>query len=193
MDILANPNLLRNKPIQKFTAYYFSGIAVVARHFDIEVTELSIGDDAGLGGYAFLQPVSTWCSMGVEENPFAASAMEDYITTLLAGSAATFLKTMDERCQVKRSFGDAGLEMQFLREIWQGLQREPDRAISLIFGSLGHVDEGDIEATARRLWHRAIRILRQPKVNTKLQRLVRRIEDVRKMSGAQIDACTRGH
>jgi hypothetical protein len=70
-------------------------------------------------------------------NPFKAAKVEDYATTLLAGSAASYIHVQDKRCRLKRSFGEAGLEMKFLRQLSQSVQREPDRAIAIIRGSLG--------------------------------------------------------
>ncbi len=112
--------------------------------------------------------------------------VEDYATTLLAGSAASFLRVESQRCPLKRSLGDAGLEMRFLREVWQCLQREPDRAVSLICGSLGAFDDGDVEATTLRLWRRAIHLLRQEPQADQLKRLARRLSEVRHLSGDQV-------
>jgi hypothetical protein len=143
--------------------YYWAGITVVASHFEIRVRHLSLGDEYGLDGAATLEPVETWCHSDAGMNPFRTARVEDYATALLAGHAAVFIRDSDERCQLKKAYGQAGLEMKFLRRVWQCLQPEPDRAVALIVGFLGEYDDGDVEATAQRLWHRAARILRQPK------------------------------
>ena len=109
------------------------------------------------------------------------------MTALLAGSAASFLRAQEQRCQIKRSLGDAGLEMKFLREIWQCLQPEPDRAVAIVCGSLGKFDDGDAEATIRRLWHRAIRLLRQTAIRAKLDRLTRELERTGRLTGDKVE------
>ena len=151
--------------------YYWAGIAVVASHFEIRVQHLSVGDEYCLDGSAMLEPLETWCDSDAGMNPFLMAKVEDYVTALLAGNAAAFIRESEERCQLKKSFGEGGLEMKFLRKVWQCLQPEPDRAAAIIVGFLGEYDDGDIEATVRRLWHRAVRILRQPKRHKQLKAL----------------------
>ena len=122
-----------------FHIYYWAGIGVVAVKYGIEVQRISIGDENGLGGEAVLEPIGKWCSLNVGLDYFKAMQVENYATALLAGSAASFIRVQDQRCHLKRSLGDAGLEMKFLREVWQCLQREPDRAVAIICGSLGRI------------------------------------------------------
>ena len=88
--------------------------------------------------------------------------------------------------------GEAGLEMKFLREVWQCLQREPDRAVAIICGSLGEYDDGDIEATTRRLWHRAVRLLRQDVPYLQLKSLAKRLMTVKQMTGEEICRLLKG-
>jgi hypothetical protein len=154
--------------------------------FGIEVRHISAGDEVGLDGEASLEPVTEWCDLDVGLNPFKAAAVEDYATTLLSGSAAAFIRVQDQRHLSKRSIDDAGLDLEFLRQVWQCLQPEPDRAIAIICGSLGSVDDGDVETTTRRLWHRAVRILRQRQYYWQLQRLARHLREVEKMSGTEV-------
>src|SRR4051812_17214431 len=135
-----------------FHVYYWAGIGVVAVKNDIEVRRISIGDEKGLNGEAILQPLENRYSLNVGLNYFKAMQVEDYVTTLLAGSAASYIRVHDQRGHLKRSLGDTGLELRFLREVWQCLQREPDRAAAIICGCLGSYDDGDVEATALRLW-----------------------------------------
>jgi hypothetical protein len=142
-----------------FHLYYRAGIGVALKH-GIEVKRISMDDEIGLDGESILEPIGESRSMNVGLDHSKAMQVESYATTLLAGSAASFIRVQGQCCHLKRSFGDAGLEMKFLREVWQCLQREPDRAVAIICGSLGDYDDGDVEATTRRLWTGAVRILR---------------------------------
>lgn len=109
----------------------------------------------------------------------------------MAGSAASFVRVQEKRCHLKRSFGDAGVELQFLRDVWQCFQREPDRAVGIIFGSLGAYDNGDVEATTKRLWHRAVRVLREKPHFQQLKLLAGQLEKLKQMSGEEILALLR--
>jgi hypothetical protein len=168
-----------------FHFYYWAGIRVIAVKYGIEVQRISIGDQNGLNGEAVLEPVGKWCNLNVGLNYFKAMQVENYATTLLAG-AASFIRVQDQRCHLRRSFGDAGLEIKFLREVWQCLQREPDRAAAIICGSLGEYDDGDVEATARRLWTRAVRLLRQKVQYQQLKSLATQLMTVKQMTGEEV-------
>jgi len=170
-----------------YHAFYWAGIAVTAFKFGIKLQRLSIGDKDGLHGEAELEPVTEWCDLDVGMNSFKASAVEDYATTLLAGSAASFIRAQDERHHLKRSLGDAGLKMKFERQVWECVRREPDRAVALICGSLGSFDDGDVEATTQRLLERAVRTLRQPKQNQQLKRLAQKLLRVKLMTDRDIN------
>jgi hypothetical protein len=169
-----------------FHIYYWAGIGVSAVKYGIGIHRISIGDDHGLDGEAVLEPVGNWCDLNVGLDYFKAMQVENYISTLLAGSAASFIRVQDQRCHLKRSLGDAGLEMKFLREVWHCLQREPDRAVAIICGSLGAYDDGDVEATTQRLWHRAARLLRQPTHHQQLKCLAQRLSETRQMAGEDV-------
>lgn len=169
-----------------FHIYYWAGIGVSAIKYGIEVQRISIGDENGLDGEAVLEPIAKWCSLNVGLDYFKAMQVECYATTLLAGSAASFIRVQDQRCHLKRSLGDDGLEMKFLREVWQCLQREPDRAVAIICGSLGEYDDGDIEATTRLLWNRAVRLLRGDVAYQQLKSLANQLMTVKKMTGEEI-------
>jgi hypothetical protein len=175
------------KPIHNLAVFYFAGIGVIAHHFHIDVYKLSAGDKNGFAGKVLLEPIAKWCDLDVGLNPFKAAKVEEYATALLAGLAANYVCAEARRGQIKRSHGGAGLEMKYLREIWQSLQPEPDRAIAIIFGSLGKFDDGDAEATTRRLWHRAVRLLRQPKLHGQLNRLARELKEKGRMTHDEID------
>jgi hypothetical protein len=118
--------------------------------------------------------------------------VEDYATTLLAGSAASCIREQDRRCHLKRSLGDAGLELSYIRQVWQCLRREPDRAVSIICGSLGHYDDGDVEATTLRLWRRAVRVLRHDVQYQHLKTLVKKLLISKQMSGDEIYRLLKG-
>jgi hypothetical protein len=167
-------------------AYYWAGIGIVAVKFDVKFKSLSLGDLDGHDGCAILEPVGNYCDLDVGMDPFKASKVEDYATTLLAGSAASYIRARDKRCHLKRSLGEAGLEIKFLRQIWQSLHREPDRAIAIIFGSLGAFDDGDTEGTTRRLWHRAVCILQQQPYSDQLRRLARELTSLGELTGAEV-------
>jgi hypothetical protein len=167
-------------------AYYFCGIAVTAAKFGIRLECLSIDDEYGLDAEAKLESLESWCDSDVGAMPFHIARIEDYVTTILAGSAASFIRAEDRRCRLKQSLGSAGLEQRFLRQVWQCLQPETDRAVAIICGSLGSVDDGDVEATTRRLWHRAVRILRQPTHHQQLKSLARHIAEVKRMTRSEI-------
>ena len=153
---------------------------------------ISICDQNGVNGEAVLEPIGKWCSLNVGLDYFKAMQVENYATALLAGSAASFIRVQDHRCHLKRSLGDAGLEMKFLREVWQCLQREPDRAVSIICGSLGDYDDGDVEATTRRLWNRAVRVLRQKPQYEQLKLLAKRLMAVKQMDGEEVHRLLKG-
>jgi hypothetical protein len=170
---------------QDFRAYYWAGIAVLAIKSDIEIECLDVGDANGLNGKAILEPISS-SDMDVGLNSWKARKVEDYVTTLLAGSAASFIRVLGRRGHLKRSLGDAGLEMRFLREVWQCFQPEPDRAMAIICGSLGKYDDGDAEATFKRLWHRAVRILRQPQHDQQIKLLAKHLLCVKRMTGEEV-------
>ncbi len=169
-----------------FHVYYWAGIGVIANKYGIEVRRLSIGDQHGLNGEARLDPIGKWCSLDVGLNYFKAMQVENYVTTLLAGSAASYIRVQDQRSQIKRSFGEAGLESKFLREVWQCVQREPDRAVAIIAGSLGAYDDGDVEATTIRLWRRAVRIFRQQAQYEQLELLASELTRSRELNGDKI-------
>jgi hypothetical protein len=76
--------------------------------------------------------------------------------------------------------------MSYLREAWQCSQREPDRAIAIICGSLGAYDDGDVEATTRRLWDRAVRLLRAPTQHARLCLLAKELRSARRLSGKDV-------
>jgi hypothetical protein len=175
-----------------FHVYYSAGIGVVAAKYGIEVQRISIGDENGLDGEVVLEPIGELCSLNVGLDYFKAMQVENYSTTLLAGSAASFIRVQDQRCHLKRSLGDAGLEMKFLREVWQCLQREPDRAVAIICGSLGAYDDGDIEATTRRLWNRAVRLLRQDVTYLHLKSLANQLATVKQMTGEELCRLLKG-
>ncbi len=78
---------------------------------------ISIGDENGLDGEAILEPIGKWCNLNVGLDYLKAMQVENYATALLAGSAASFIRVQDQRCHLKRSLGDAGLEMKFLHEV----------------------------------------------------------------------------
>ena len=82
--------------------------------------------------------------------------------------------------------------MKFLSEVWQCLQREPDRAVSIICGSLGEYDGGDIEATTRRLWNRAVRLLRQEATYQQLKSLANQLMTVKQMTGEEVYRLLKG-
>ena len=82
--------------------------------------------------------------------------------------------------------------MKFLREVWQCLQQEPDRAVAIICVSLGEYDDGDVEATARRLWTRAVRMLRQKEAYQQLKSLANRLMKVKQMTGEEVRQLIKG-
>jgi hypothetical protein len=171
---------------EDYQAYYWSGIAVCAARFSIGLKRLSLGDNCGLNGVAQLDAFDEWCGTDVGINPFTATRIENYVTALLAGSAAVFIRVQDARCHLKRSYGDAGLEAKFLREVWQCLQPESDRALSIVVAWLGAYDDGNAEATTRRLWHRAVRILRQPQHYQQLKTVAQSLTEMRQMTGEEV-------
>jgi hypothetical protein len=171
---------------QSEQTYYFAGIAVTAAKLGIRLERLSVGDQYGLNGEAKLEPLESWCDSDCGENPLLAAKVEDYATTLLSGCAASYLHVQQGRCHLKRTFGDAGLEERFLRQVWHALQPELDRAHAIIIGSLGNYDDGNAEATARRLWHRAVRILHQPVHNRQLKRLAGHLDKAKHLRREEI-------
>jgi hypothetical protein len=166
--------------------YYWAGIGIVAAKLGIKIEYLTIGDFDGINGEAKLESLEQWCDASVDVHSFRAKRVEDYCTALLAGSAGRFICAESRRCHLKRTLGSAGLEEGFLRELYECVQCEPDRAMAIIVGSLGDFDDGDAKATTRRLWHRAIRILRQPMYNNWLKRLIWRLKQVREIDGIGI-------
>lgn len=166
--------------------YYYAGIAILAVHFGIELRELDLGDRDGLNGEAALEPIDQWCDTDVVYDGVKGSRVEDYVTTLLAGSAATFIRAESRRHHLLGSFGSAGLERKFLRQVWLCLQREPDRAAAIICGTLGKFDSGDVEATMMRLWHRSVRLLREPSRWKQVERLARQLVQTQRMTGDDV-------
>ena len=164
---------------------HWAGIGVIAHKYGIQIRRISIGND-GVDGEAALEPIEKCCSVNVDEDFFRAIEIENYATALLAGSAASFIRVQDQRCHLKRSYGDAGLELKFLHEVRQCIQREPDRAAAIIFGSLGADDDGNVEATTQRLWHRAVRVLRQQVHYQQLRLLSTRLMVVKQMTGDEV-------
>jgi hypothetical protein len=81
-----------------YRAYYWAGIGVAAVKFGVELESLSVGDGDGKDGHAILEPVGNFCDLDVGMNPFKAAKVEDYATTLLAGSAASYIRVQDQRC-----------------------------------------------------------------------------------------------
>jgi hypothetical protein len=179
-------------PSTDFHFYYWAGIAVVAVKYDIDVVQISIGDELGIDGEVQLEPIGKCCNLNVGLDFFQALEVENYATALLAGSAASFIRVQERRCHLKRSYGNAGLEMKFLREVWECLQREPDRAVAIICGSLGEYDDGDVQATTQRLWHRAVRVLRQEKHKQQLRLLATRLMEVKQMTGEEVRQLLKG-
>jgi hypothetical protein len=171
--------------------YYWAGIGVVAVKYGIQIRRISIGTD-GVDGEAALEPIGKFCNLNVGQDFYRAIEVENYVTALLAGSAASFIRVQDQRCNLKRSYGDAGLELKFLHEVWQCIQREPDRAAAIIFGSLGAYDDGDVEATTQRLWHRAVRVLRQELHYDQLRALSKRLMEAKQMAGEEVRRLLKG-
>jgi hypothetical protein len=85
-----------------------------------------------------------------------------------------------------QSLGNADLELEQLREMWQCPEPETDRAFALVFGSFGQIDDGDGDAALYGLWRRTLHFLRMPKHYDQLNRLARRLNDVIAMSGEEI-------
>jgi hypothetical protein len=166
--------------------YYWAGIGVVAFKYAIRVVRIAIDDADESRGEAVLEPIGRWRNPDVGMDYYKTMLVENYATALLAGSAASFIRTQDQRCDLKRSLGDAGLEERYLREVGQCRQRESDRAIAIIFGSLGAYDDGNVEATTRRLWHRAVRVLRQKEQYEQLKLLAKRLLEVKRMSWEEL-------
>jgi hypothetical protein len=169
-----------------FHIYYWADIGVAAITYGIDIRRISIGNQEGVDGEALLEPITKFCDLNVGLDFYKALEVDNYATVLLSGSAASFIRVKDGRRHLQRCYGDAGLEMSFLREVWQCLQREPDRAAAIICGSLGEYDDGDVEATAARLWCRAVRMLRQPKQYDQLKRLACRLFEVKEMAGRDV-------
>ena len=167
-------------------SYYRAGIAVIAQRFGIRVDRLWIGDKHGLDGITVLESLEDWCKSGAPAAPSHGKAIEDYVTTLLGGAAATFIKAQDRRCHLKRTFGDAGLEENFIRKVWQCLQPEPDRAVAIVVGALSAYDDADAAATTRRLCNRAARLLREPRAHAQLSNLASQLMQAREMSALEV-------
>jgi hypothetical protein len=72
--------------------YYYAGIAVLSAKFGIRLDWLSAGDEHSLDSEAKLEALENWCASDAGGNPFRAARVEDYVTTLLAGSAASFIR-----------------------------------------------------------------------------------------------------
>ena len=170
----------------QLNAQYCAGIGVIAVKFGITVKRLWIGNEEGSLCDALLEPINISRVADADLDYFRTMQIEDYATALLAGSAANFIREQDQLCHLKRSFGDAGLEMRFLREIWQGERRKPDRAMAIICGFLEEYDDGDIEATAKRLWHRAVLILRRVPHCQQLKSLAQQLQRVKLINGDEI-------
>jgi hypothetical protein len=165
--------------------YYLAGIGVAATKFGIGLKLLSLQRGAA-GSGAVLHPVRKWCKLDVSIDDFKILQLEEYIMTCLAGSAARCIRLEDLRGPLKQSLGNADLELEQLREMWQCSEPETDRAFALVFGSFGQIDDGDSDATLYRLWRRTLHLLRMPKHYDQLNRLARRLYDVTTMSGEEI-------
>jgi hypothetical protein len=168
--------------IVDFHAYYWGGVAVIAHKFGIPVHGLYVGDESGLDGKADLQPISESCDPNVGLNP----PVEDYVTTLLAGSAASFIRVEEQQSHWRRPCTDPGFDVAFLRRVWESLQPERERAVAIICRSLGDVDDGNVKFTVRRLWQRAVRLLRQPIHHRQLKRLAEHLITSKSMSSDEV-------
>jgi hypothetical protein len=167
-------------------AYYQAGIGVLAVELDVGLRRLSVGYRHHETAEPTLEPLDVQSVRKGQLGSLEREQIEDYLTTCLAGSAAQFLYSLNRRCQLKQSFGAAGLEMKYLRRMWDCVEPETDRAFAIAFGLLGHVDDGDAEGTMLRLWQRAVTLLRQPPQREQLTRLAQHLRKVERMSGGEV-------
>ena len=84
-----------------YHVYYWAGIGVIAFKFGIRLEWLSIGDEHGQGGRAVLEPLEDWCDPEDESHFYRVMQIEEYVTTLLAGSAASFVRVQNQRSHYK--------------------------------------------------------------------------------------------
>jgi hypothetical protein len=164
-------------------AYYLAGIGVAATRFGVRALELSIPDNWSTQRSPILEPFEAWYSILSDSDFDERDLIEDYVTVCLAGVAGNFIRTESIRCPLKRSMGSAGFELAHLRWVWRGESSECDRAFAIAFSHLPEIDGGDVEATLYRLWHRAVRILREPSQRSQLDRLARELVKTGRMGG----------
>ena len=150
---------MEHSPIDEFETYYQAGIAVIVVKNGRGARRLSLGFGSS---FVVLEPVRTCCTLNAGTDFGKVNDIEDFVTGRMAGVAGRFIRANARRSQIANAFGRAGfLEMKYMRRLLQCLDREADRAYSIVFGSLGKVDDGDAEGTIYRRWKRANRLLRE--------------------------------
>jgi hypothetical protein len=113
--------------------------------------------------------------------------IEEYLLVCLSGDAARFICASTRRPQLRRSLEGAGPELKQLRQLWEGLEPESERALVIALGTLPVLDGGNPEASIYRLWKRAHRLLTENRQRTQIAGLALHLLHVRRMTGPEVE------
>jgi hypothetical protein len=175
--VAANP-LEKDKRL----AYYHAGVAVVGVELGVSIQRLSIRRSDG----------SDWCFEHDSMPAFQFVVIENYCTTLLAGSAGQL-----QRAEARAGYEYASMEQRAMARRYrtkavQTYDALTDRAFAIALAGLQPCDGGDTLKSLRRLWLRADYLLRQEPHRSQLNSLATRLLVAEEMFWPEILAVISG-
>jgi hypothetical protein len=185
--VAANP-LEKDKRL----AYYHAGVAVVGVELGVSIQRLSIRRSDGSDPTPLLEQLGDWCFEHDSMPAFQFVVIENYCTTLLAGSAGQL-----QRAEARAGYEHASMEQRAMARRYrtkavQTYDALTDRAFAIALAGLQPCDGGDTLKSLRRLWLRADYLLRQEPHRSQLNCLATRLLDVEEMFWPEILAVISG-
>ncbi|MEQ8212260.1 MAG: hypothetical protein RH917_20845 [Lacipirellulaceae bacterium] len=173
-------------PEDELSAWYQAGIATMAVRNRIEVHQLTLEESTGKRAGVRVEAFPASRILNLREGELRTSRIEDYVSTLLAGTVGRLIRIMLSYDGNREGHSTKHPAMRCWETTLEAQEPETDRAYAITVGYLQEKDGGDPTETLQRLWLVVYGELQTPSCSRMLSLVAEKLLEKRKLSSSII-------